>query len=111
MISPGKIAPGQPMRLTTSFQDPATGNFVDPDTVEAQIISSCGTKQTFTYGTDIELQKASTGRYFLDLTPDHGGRWFYRWVSTGGGAGATEGNFNVQASRFEDCGTPCWDYR
>jgi len=112
VIEPGKIAPGQPMRLTTCFKDAATGNYVDPDTVEAQIINPRGDKITYTYGTDLELQKASTGNYFLDLTPNHGGRWFYRWVSTGSGAGAIEGNFNVQRSRFEDDCIPFyWDYR
>lgn len=111
MITPGKIAPGQPLRLTTAFQDQATGNFVDPDTVEAQIFSPCGKKQTYAYGTDVELQKASIGNYFLDLTPDHGGRWCYRWVSTGSGAGAIEGNFNVQASRFAGHDCCCRDYR
>lgn len=112
MIEPGKIAPGQPMRLTTCFQDSVTGNPVDPDTVQAVVISPCGGKTTYSFGTDIVLGKAATGSYYLDVTPNHGGRWFYRWVSTGAGAGAVEGDFNVQRSRFEDCGVPfCWDYR
>lgn len=114
MIEPGKIAPGQPVRLTSCFQDSATGNPVDPDTVQAVILSPYGRKTTYTFGTDVELGKTATGSYYLDVTPDDGGRWFFRWVSTGAGAGASEGNFVVQASRFsrhDYCDYPFdWNY-
>lgn len=111
MIAPGKIAPGQPIRLTSSYVDAATGNPVDPSTVEFELISPSGSKKTFTYLVGSDILKLSVGHYYIDVTPDHGGHWFYRWVSTGSGAGATEGKFNVQASKFEGCDYPGWDYR
>lgn len=109
MITPGKIAPGQPIRLTTAFTDAVTELPIDPTTLEFDVKKPCGSKTTYTYGTDTELVKDSTGNYHIDVTPDIPGRWFFRWVSTGTGAGATEGFFNVQKSRFVD--TDCYrDY-
>lgn len=100
MIAPGKIAPGQPVRLTSAYQDSVTGNPVDPSTVQFLIETPCGRMTTYTYATDAELVKASVGNYYIDVTPTEGGRWHFRWVSTGTGAGATEGDFVVQTSRF-----------
>ena len=111
MIEPGKIAPGQPVRLNAVFRDAETGQMEDPGTLVFKLRGPCS-ETAYTYGTDAEVVKDSTGTYHIDVTPNHGGRWFYRWVSTGAGAGAVEGDFNVQRSRFEDCGVPfCWDYR
>lgn len=102
MLEPGKYFNGTEIRLTIAFTDD-DGDFVDPDTVTFKTCSPSGVISSYVYGTDSEVQKASTGNYTADISPDQGGRWFYRWESTGTAKKlAKEGNFVVQLSPFID---------
>jgi hypothetical protein len=92
-------------RLSINLQSDA-GNDTDPTTLTFTLLDPGGTETTYTYGTDAEIVKTSTGDYYIDVTPTQGGRWYYRWVSTGTAAGAKEGNFTVQASPFIDYAEP-----
>lgn len=108
MLAPGKIYINTELRLTVTFRDD-DGTLVDPDTVVIRTMSPCGTEATYTYATDDEVQKSSTGIYTADITPDEAGRWHFRWQTTGTGkTTALEGDFIVQNSVFYDwC---CPDY-
>jgi hypothetical protein len=102
MLNPGRIYVGTPVRLTINLTD--TGcDPVDPDTVLIKVKSPCGTITTYTYGTDTEVGRTSAGLYTADITPDDGGRWHYRWETTGTETTVTqEGNILVQYSPFTD---------
>jgi hypothetical protein len=103
MLAPGKYYINTEIRLTASFVDSA-GDAVDPDTVTFKTYSPSGQIASYVFGTDSAVQKASTGNYTADITPDKAGRWFYRWETTGTGTVlALEGNLIVQASPFFDC--------
>lgn len=98
MMRPGKIYINTSLRLETKFYDDA-GDDTDPDTVTCMITDPYGITTTYTYGTDTELGKASVGDYYLDITPDSSGHWFYRWGGTGSNVTvADEGDFRVQYS-------------
>jgi hypothetical protein len=56
---------------------------------------------SYTYGTDAALVRAATGNYYVDVTPDIAGRWWFRCETTGP-VSAQEGDFLVQASAFVD---------
>lgn len=102
MLRPGKYYPGSVIRLTIEFTDD-DGDFVDPTTVVLKTISPQGVQATLTYGTDVALGRASLGNYYADITPNEGGRWFYRWETTGSGTTlASEGDILVQYSPFVD---------
>lgn len=108
MLEPGKIYVGTEIRLTAEFKDSA-GTAIDPDTVTFKTFSPSRTEASFVYGTDSEVQKASTGNYTADIVPDEAGRWFVRWETTGTGKVITlEDNFIVRKSVFVD--DPLADY-
>lgn len=104
MLRNGRIYPGTVFRISITFAD-EDGNPVDPTTIVLKVKSPCGTRTTYTYNTDDEIQKASTGVYLADLTPDRAGRWHFRWETTGIGTTVVqEDNFIVMRSPFvNDC--------
>lgn len=108
MLEPGKLYVETEVRLTATFTD-SNGNATDPDTVTFLTYSPSGETSTYVYGTDSEVQKASTGNYTADIVPDEAGRWRFRWKTTGTGKViALEGEFIVQKSAFFD--DPVTDY-
>ena len=110
MITPGKYAPGTTMVLTAAFSD-TYGQPSDPAQVVIKTFSPCGDITSYTYQTDDNVTKTSTGNYAAIVTPNHAGRWRIRWEGTdaSGNVIVIEDTFNVQRSRFVD--GPCWDYR
>ena len=101
-LTPGKIWPGTPIRLTNAYTDDA-GDYVDPATVTIKVRSPAGLESSYVYGTDDEIGRSSAGNYYADITPTEGGRWFYRWITTGTGTTiANEGDFIAQRSPFVD---------
>jgi hypothetical protein len=115
MITPGKIYPGTTLSLTAAFTD-ATGAPADPATVVFKTYSPCGKLTAYTYGSDDNVSKASTGNYAAAIVADLSGRWRTRWEGTDatGSVIVVEDDFNVQASRFvhpDYCDYPfAWDY-
>jgi hypothetical protein len=108
MFKNGRIWPNTVVRLSIRFTD-EDGDLTDPTTIKFKSYDPCGEEVTYTYGTDDELQKESTGKYTMDLTPDKAGRWRYRWETTGETL-VREDSFIVQASPFVDDCWPCSDY-
>lgn len=112
MFGPGRIYPGGVARVTVTFTD-SNGDAVDPTTVTFRLMTPCHVESSYVYGTDSELTQTATGNYQM-LVPstllDRGGRYHYRWQTTGTGTTtALEGVFTVTSSPFfDDC---CSDYR
>lgn len=101
MLAPGRIYPGSPFRVGAHFEDD-TGTDVDPATITFKLRSPCGVETSYVYGTDDEITKSSTGDFYAEVTPDEGGRWQWRWESTGTNKTiAFEGSFLVQHSSFD----------
>lgn len=91
-----EYAEGSLVKLTGTFTD-EVGAAVDPSVVKVAIEKSDGTTTTYTYGTDPEVTKPSTGIYQIQVdTTGKPGYWHYRWYSTGSGQTATtRGRFRV----------------
>lgn len=110
MLTPGKLYVNTVLRLNAAFRD-ASGNLIDPATVKFKTYSPCGMKRSYTYLTDAEVTKISTGRYAADIQPDETGRWRWHWETTGTGTTiAEEGDFLIQESPFAPNRWPCDDY-
>ncbi len=102
MLRPGKIYPGTAVRVAINFTNDDDTD-TDPTGVTFVLRNPSGTETTYVYGTDDEVVKESTGDYYVDVTPDRGGRWFYKWVSSGAGQVlAPEAWIDVQESAFND---------
>ena len=60
------------------------GTVTDPSVVKLTVKTPDGTQTTYTYGSDAEVVKSSTGVYTADLdTTNKRGLWIYTWWSTG----------------------------
>jgi hypothetical protein len=85
---------GDAARISAAFTNAAGP--VDPTTIVLTVRTPDGAHTTYTYGTDVALVKDSTGNYHVDLAITQVGTVRYRWVSTGTGAAAEEGRFDVR---------------
>lgn len=92
--------PGDLVRCTATFQNPATDAYVDPSTVAFKYRNGNGTVTTLTYGADVSLVKDSTGIYHVDVDAATAGTWHYRFESTGTYKAAQEGTFTVTSGSF-----------
>ena len=102
MIKNGVIYPGQPLTMTETFQDDDC-TLIDPTTVTFKTMSPSGVEATYVYLTNTEVQKSSTGIYTATFTPNEGGRWYTRWITTGTGMTVVdEDNIIVKQSPFVD---------
>ena len=87
--------------ITSTFTDPAASDAkVDPSVVAFKVKNPNGTQTTYTYGTDSEAAKTSTGIYTLTVNITMAGVWAWRSYSTGSYQGAAQGSFEVEASEF-----------
>lgn len=71
---------------------------LDPGTVQLLVNKPDLTTTTLNYPADV--QKLSTGSYYYDWPAVTAGVYHYRWVSTGTGAAAEPGTFEVRANAF-----------
>lgn len=85
---------GDVVRVTGTWTD-SGGTATDPGTIAFTYTDPNGTATTLTYVTDAAVVKLSTGVYYVDVTANLEGTWFWRWVSTVSGAAADEGQFAV----------------
>lgn len=92
---------GQLVRVTGVFETSA-GVATDPTTVKVTVVRPDGQRQTYTYVTDAQVIKASTGNYYIDLTASVPGTWVYWWHSEGTGVAADEKTFVVDAAAAAD---------
>jgi hypothetical protein len=90
---------GDLVRVTGTFTD-AAGTAIDPTTVAFKVKKPDRSITTYTYGTDMQLVKESTGNYRVDISADVKGKYKYRWYSTGNGQAAGESEFEVIKSSF-----------
>jgi hypothetical protein len=80
---------GDVVRLSGAFTSSSVA--VDPSTVTVTVREPTGSRTTYTY-----VVKDSVGNYHLDHTVAMAGFHWYRWLSTGVGAAASEQKFNVR---------------
>ena len=86
---------GDTARVTGLFYD-SSSTLADPGTLTFTFMDEEGNTTTYTYGTDAELVKSTTGTFYVDVVFDAHGMWFYRWEATGVRSGAQEGQFAVK---------------
>ncbi len=80
---------GDPVERALTVQ--VDGAPTDPTSITFMLRSPSGSVTTVT------PEKMATGSYRVLLQPDAPGTWQYRWVTTGVGAGAETGSFDVLA--------------
>lgn len=89
---------GDLVRCTGTF---ATGDTnVNPGAIFFKVKTPSGVVTTYTYGTDVELVRDSTGVYHVDVDATEWGDYTYRFWSTGVGQAASEGQFWVRRTLF-----------
>lgn len=90
---------GNLIRCPAVFRD-STNVAIDPTHVYFEFKTPASVTTVYTYGTDAELVKSSTGHYYVDVDGDEEGRWYYRWYSTGTGQAASESSFTIGETAF-----------
>ena len=88
---------GDLVRITGNLAT-AAGVAVDPTALVCKVLSPAGTTTTYTYGTTAFPVQNAVGEYYVDVTPDAVGEWWYQFRSTGTGQAMDEGMFRVKAS-------------
>lgn len=90
---------GNVVRCATTFTD-ISGTAIDPTVVAFTYRVDAGDPTVYTYPTDAQLVKDSTGNYHVDISADTEGTYHWRFYSTGTGKAAFEGRFAVTNSVF-----------
>jgi hypothetical protein len=86
---------GDLVKVSVLFTD-VNDEPADPATVSLAFSDPSGNSLTYDYGSDPEVVKNSTGSYYVELSIDEAGDWFYRWYSTGAGQGSEQSQFAVK---------------
>jgi hypothetical protein len=89
---------GDLVRCTGTFASSDAN--VNPAAVLFKIKTPSGTITTYTYGTDAELVRDSTGVYHVDVDAAEHGNYTFKFWSTGIGQAAAEGQFFVRQTMF-----------
>jgi hypothetical protein len=89
---------GDSAKVTAVFTDPDTGEALDPDVVKLSVLTPGNSLTTYTYGSDAQVVKDSTGHFHALIDANAAGTWYYRWFSTGTGQAAEEKSFEVKAA-------------
>ena len=87
---------GDVVRIYSNFTQAAVA--IDPSTVTMKLVKPDATTQSYTYA-GATVIKDSTGNYRVDVAPAFNGTYKYRWSSTGTGAAAEEGQFQVRVQK------------
>ncbi len=87
---------GNVLRIPFEFRNTSDALF-DPAVIKFEFRKPNAAVVTYTYPTDVQLVKDSTGKYHVDLDLDVSGHWLYRPYSTGTGKAAEPGTFTVKA--------------
>lgn len=91
---------GTTPRFTALFA--VNGTATNPTVVKFKYRTPAGVETELVYDTDVEVVRASTGNYYVELNLNVAGTWLVRWVSTGAVAAANEYPVRVEPSRFAD---------
>jgi hypothetical protein len=86
---------GDVVTIPATITDQTTGNPLDAGSITLTVTKPDGTTDPFNGG---QITHDSTGNYHVDYTPAAAGRYTYRWVVTGTGAGAYTDVFDVLAA-------------
>lgn len=93
---------GNTKTLSVAFTD-SNGSAVDPTGVVFIAQAPDGTQTTYTYGTDAELVKDSTGNYHVNWKFTSSGDWWYSFEATGSTyPGYSEKRIKIRDSRISD---------
>jgi hypothetical protein len=90
---------GDLVRCSAAFTNSA-GTAIDPTAVLFKVKDPSGNITSYTYVTDAELVKDSTGNYHVDVDADEVGKWYYRFYSTGTGQAAGDSDFTILETQF-----------
>lgn len=90
---------GDLIKCTGTFTN-SSGTAIDPAVVKFSVRVPAGTVTTYTYGTDVQLVKSSTGIYYVNVDAATEGTYTYRFFSTGTGQASSETQFHVKLSEF-----------
>lgn len=88
----------QSVRVSVEFQD-INGIYTDPTTVTFKFKTPAGVITTYT-APNANIIKPSTGNYYVDLTANQEGDWWWQWAGTGAVQATDEGYFTVRESTF-----------
>ena len=86
---------GDLVRITGTWTRRSDGSAVDPTAVFCAYKDPSDNLSTLEYGVDAALQKDGTGIYYVDISADESGTWYYRFYSTGTGQAAGEQTFEI----------------
>jgi len=87
---------GDLVRCSAAFTTLA-GVAIDPTALVFKFTNPAGTTTTYTYGTDPQVIRDSTGNYQVDLSVSTAGLWLYWFEATGTAQAVEEGSFYVDA--------------
>lgn len=91
---------GTLVRCSVQFRN-ASNALADPTAVLFSFRApGASSTTTYTYGTDAQLVKDSTGKYHVDLNGSTVGIWQTRFYSTGTGQAAAEATFSIRPSNL-----------
>lgn len=90
---------GDKVRIACKFTD-VDDVETNPTVTVFKFTDPSGNTITYTYDTDDELERDSTGNFHVDITIDEPGTWYYRWIGTGTVVAAEEGSFYVREPRI-----------
>lgn len=91
---------GDLVRVTATFTNSA-GTPVDPAALTFKFKNPLGTVTPYTYPTNPELVRGSTGVYYVDINANVHGTWRTRFEATGVGQSAVENFFMIKDSDFD----------
>jgi len=89
---------GDSIRVTCTFTNLAGAN-TDPTAVKVTVKDPSAHETKYVYGTDPEVVKSATGIYYIDVTIDEQGRWWFRWDATGALTAAVEESVKIRANK------------
>ena len=87
---------GQVYRLQTTIQSNSTN--VTPTAITLYLIDPAGASTTYSSS---QMTNSTTGVYYSDYTIALEGMYYYKWVTTGTGAGAESGQFRGLDTPFD----------
>lgn len=100
-----EIEYGQQPKFTLRCTDNDTDDLFDPDDVYFTVKRPDGTKDTYHYGDDSEVDREAEGIFFFAPVADQWGTWYVRGWYSGAANGSDEMRMHVskvQALEVED---------
>ena len=90
---------GRRLRFSVTIKDLLTDLNADPTELTLVLKPPQGALATYVWPTGSEIIKESVGEFYIDLTPDEVGQYYFRWFSSGAVEDAAEGAFRIDAGK------------